>query len=85
MQVSLNVVVPEEPPVVMLPPPGEDGKLTLEVLAPAGQELIVGTTTDLKVWTEAQRVTGLGSGIPVKVPIIPRAGVEARFWRVRKP
>ncbi|MFM7102001.1 MAG: hypothetical protein ACKO3N_12610 [Verrucomicrobiota bacterium] len=59
------MVAPEEPPVVMLPPPGEDGKLTLEVLAPAGQELIVETTTDLKVWIETQRVRGLGSGTPV--------------------
>jgi hypothetical protein len=77
--------VPEEPPVIDLPPPGADGKLTLEVTAGAGQEVVVETTTDLNAWTEAQRVTGQGSGTPVRVSITPQAGVEARFWRVRRP
>ena len=77
--------VPEEPPVVVLPPPGADGKLTLEVTAGAGQEVIVETTTDLNAWTEAQRVTGQGSGTPVRVIITPQANVDARFWRVRRP
>ncbi len=84
-EVSVNVVEPEEPPVIELPPPGADGKLTLEVTAGAGQEVIVETTPDLNTWTEAQRVTGQGSGTPVRVTITPQAGVEARFWRVRRP
>ena len=80
-----SATVPEGPPVVVLPPPGADGKLALEIAAPTGVELIVETTTDLNAWTEAQRVTGQGSGTPVRVTITPQAGVEARFWRVRRP
>ena len=52
---------------------------------PAGQEVIVETTTDLNAWSEAQRVTGQGTGTPVKVTVTPQTGVEARFWRVRRP
>jgi hypothetical protein len=73
------------PPVVALPPPGADGKLTLEVTAGPGEEVIVETTTDLTAWTEIQRVTGQGGGTPVRVTVTPQAGVEARFWRVRRP
>jgi hypothetical protein len=80
-----SATVPAEPPVIALPPPGADGQLTLEVTAGADQEVIVETTTDLNAWTEAQRVTGQGSGTPVKVTITPQTGVEARFWRVRRP
>jgi hypothetical protein len=80
-----SATVPAEPPVIELPPPGADGKLTLEVTAGAGQEVIVETTTDLNAWTEIQRVTGQGAGTPVRVTITPPAGVEARFWRVRRP
>jgi hypothetical protein len=79
-----SATVPTEPPAIVLPPPAADGKLTLEVTAGAGQEVIVETTTDLTAWTEAQRVTGQGSGTPVRVTITPQAGVEARFWRVRR-
>ena len=39
---------------------------------PAGQEVIVETTTDLNAWSEAQRVTGLDTGTPVKVTAPPR-------------
>jgi hypothetical protein len=80
-----SATVPAEPPAIALPPPGADGKLTLEVVARAGEEVIVETTTDLNAWTEAQRLTGQGSGTPVRVTITPQAGVEARFWRVRRP
>jgi hypothetical protein len=79
-----SATVPTEPPAIELPPPGADGKLTLHVTAVAGQEVIVETTTDLNAWTEAQRVTGQGSGTPVRVTITPQPGVEARFWRVRR-
>jgi hypothetical protein len=84
---SFVVVVTEvnvAPPLVALPPPGADGKLTLEVIAAAGEEVIVETTTDLEQWDEAQRVTGQGRGTPVRVAITPQAGPEARFWRVRR-
>jgi hypothetical protein len=80
-----SATVPAEPPAIALPPPGADGKLTLEVVARAGEEVIVETTTDLNAWTEAQRVTGQGTGTPVKVTITPQVGVEARFWRLRRP
>ncbi len=85
---TFSVVVREvnvAPPVVALPPPGADGKLTLEVTAGPGEEVIVETTTDLTAWTETQRVTGQGGGTPVRVTVTPQAGVEARFWRVRRP
>jgi hypothetical protein len=83
--VVVRDISPAAPPVVALPPPGADGKLTLEVVARAGEEVIVETTTDLNAWTEAQRVTGQGTSTPVRVTITPQAGVEARFWRVRRP
>ncbi len=57
----------------------------MEVVAGAGEEVIVETTTNLTAWTETQRVTGQGSGTPVRVTVTPQAGVEARFWRVRRP
>jgi hypothetical protein len=70
-----------------------DGKLLMEitvqsngqVTAGAGAEVILETTTDLNAWSETQRVTGQGTGTPVRVTITPQAGVEARFWRVRWP
>ena len=73
VEASASVVATEEPPVVLLPP-GKDGMLMLEVLAPAGKELIVETTTDLRTWAEVTRVTGLGIGAPVKVPLTPAPG-----------
>lgn len=84
-QRSFTVTVTDLPeaPVVVLPPPGADGLLTLEVIATAGREVIVETATDLNTWAEAQRVTGQGSGVPVRVRITPENGVEARFWRAR--
>jgi hypothetical protein len=57
----------------------------LEVTAGDGAEVILETTTDLNAWSETQRVTGQGTGTPVRVTITPQAGVEARFWRVRWP
>jgi hypothetical protein len=83
VETSASVVATEEPPVVLLSP-GKDGMLMLEVLAPSGQELIVETTTDLRTWTEVTRVTGLGMGAPVKVPLTPAPGEPTRFWRVRR-
>jgi hypothetical protein len=80
-----SAVAPTEPPAIKLPPPGADGKLALEVTAGAGAEVIVETTTDLNAWSETQQVTGQGTGTPVRVTITPQAGVEARFWRVRRP
>jgi hypothetical protein len=80
-----SAVAPTEPPAIKLPPPGADGKLALEVTAGAGAEVILETTTDLNAWSETQRVTGQGTGTPVRVTITPQAGVEARFWRVRRP
>lgn len=65
--------VPEEPPVVVLHPFPQDRKLALEIATPTGVELIVETTTDLNAWTEAQRVTGQGSGTPVRVTITPQS------------
>jgi hypothetical protein len=85
---AVGAVVRSEPPVpptVVLHPNPADGKLTLEIFAPVGTELIIETTTDLISWSEVQRVTGQGSGTPVQVLLTPEAGVDARFWRVRRP
>lgn len=74
-----------EAPVIELPPPGVDGKWTLEVSAPVDVEAIVETTTDLNGWTEIQRVKGQGAGKPVRVTVTPQTGEAARFWRARSP
>jgi hypothetical protein len=71
------------PPKIALQPPKADGSLGLEIRAPAGATIAVETTSDLNAWTETQRVTGQGTGSPVKVSLQADPNVQAKFWRVR--
>jgi sugar lactone lactonase YvrE len=73
------------PPSVLPPSLGADGKLGFEVIASAGQQVIVETTTDLSAWAESQRVTGQGAATPVRVNVVFQDDVTSRFWRVRRP
>jgi hypothetical protein len=73
------------PPSVLPPILGADGKLGFEVIASAGQQVIVETTTDLIAWAESQRVTGQGAATPVRVNVVLQTDVTSRFWRVRRP
>jgi hypothetical protein len=70
-------------PQITLQPPKADGSLGLEIRAPAGATIAVETTSDLNAWTETQRVTGQGTGSPVKVTLQADPNVQAKFWRVR--
>ncbi|MCX6864132.1 MAG: hypothetical protein NT050_14680, partial [Verrucomicrobia bacterium] len=70
-------------PQLTLEPPKADGTLGLEIRAPQGATVAVETTSDLSTWTEAQRVTGQGTGSPVKVTLQPDPNVQTKFWRVR--
>jgi hypothetical protein len=70
---------------VALKPAEADGRLILEVIAGAGEEVVLETTTDLNAWSEVQRVVGRGAGLPVSVLLTPQDAVEARFWRIRMP
>jgi hypothetical protein len=45
--------------------------------------LALETTSDLNAWSEAQRLTGQGTGNTVKVILQPDPNVQAKFWRVR--
>jgi Zn-dependent metalloprotease len=70
-------------PSITLAPPKPDGTLGLEIIAPQGATIAVEATSDLSAWTETQRITGQGSGNPVKVTLQADPNVQARFWRVR--
>jgi hypothetical protein len=70
-------------PSITLAPPKPDGTLGLEIIAPPGATIAVEATSDLSAWTETQRITGQGSGNPVKVTLQADPNVQARFWRVR--
>ena len=70
-------------PSITLAPPKPDGTLGLEIIAPQGTTIAVEATSDLSAWTETQRITGQGSGNPVKVTLQADPNVQARFWRVR--
>jgi hypothetical protein len=73
----------DQRPQVAIVPPKQDGSFGLEIRAPQGATVAVETTGDLSTWTETQRVTGQGSGTPVKVTLQADPNVQAKFWRVR--
>ena len=73
----------ETQPQVVIDPPKADGSFGLEIRAPAGVNLALETTSDLNAWTETQRLTGQGSGNPVKITLQTDPNVQAKFWRVR--
>ena len=66
-----------------LPAPKADGTLGREIRAPQGAIVAVETTSDLSAWAETQRLTGQGSGNPVKITLQTDPNVQAKFWRVR--
>ncbi|MCX6871037.1 MAG: hypothetical protein NTY84_10505, partial [Verrucomicrobia bacterium] len=61
--------------------PGEP--LAWKFEPPHGTTVAVETTSDLSSWTETQRVTGQGTGSPVKITLQPDPNVQTKFWRVR--
>jgi hypothetical protein len=73
----------DQRPQVAIVPPKQDGSFGLEIRAPQGATVAVETTGDLTTWTETQRVTGQGSGTPVKVTLQADPNIQAKFWRVR--
>jgi hypothetical protein len=73
----------DQRPQVAIVPPKQGGSFGLEIRAPQGATVAVETTGDLTTWTETQRVTGQGSGTPVKVTLQADPNVQAKFWRVR--
>ena len=76
--------VPELSPTVVVNPLQNEGAVGLEITAPAGDEWILETTTDLNSWSESARVQGQGA-TPVQVNLTSDPKVEVRFWRVRRP
>ena len=80
---TFTVLAVETPPQVVIEPPKSDGSFGLEISAPAGVNLTLETTSDLNAWAEAQRLTGQGSGNPVKLRIQSDPNVQTKFWRVR--
>ena len=66
-----------------IPAPAAYGTLGLEIRAPEGAIVAVETTSDLSTWIETQRITGQGTGSPVKVTLQPDPNVQTKFWRVR--
>ena len=57
--------------------------LSLEVVGGEGLPMVLEGSVDMTAWTETQRLTGQGSGTPVKVILQPDPNVQAKFWRVR--
>jgi hypothetical protein len=70
-------------PQVVIERPKPDGTFSLEIRAPVGVNLALETTSDLNAWTETQRITGQGSGNPLKITLQTDPNVQAKFWRVR--
>ncbi len=70
-------------PQVVIERPKPDGSFGLEIRAPVGVNLALEATSDLSAWTETQRITGQGTGNPVKVTLQADPNVQAKFWRVR--
>ena len=69
-------------PTLSFEPLQADGSLVLVVTGPSAATIFLESSPDLTNWSTAQQVTGLGSGIPVKVTAKPELGTKARFWRV---
>jgi len=80
---TFKVLPVETQPQVVIEPPKPDGTFSLEIRAPAGVNLALETTSDLNAWTETQRLTGQGSGNPLKITLQTDPNVQAKFWRVR--
>jgi hypothetical protein len=57
--------------------------LSLEVVGSEGLPMVLEASDDMTAWTETQRLTGQGTGTPVKVTLQPDPTVQAKFWRVR--
>jgi len=61
----------------------EGETLSLEVVGGEGLPMVLEGSDDMTAWTETQRLTGQGTGTPVKVTLQPDPNVQAKFWRVR--
>ena len=61
----------------------EGETLSLEVVGGEGLPMVLEASVDMTAWTETQRLTGQGTGTPVKVTLQPDPNVQAKFWRVR--
>jgi hypothetical protein len=61
----------------------EGEALSLEVVGGEGLPMVLEGSVDMTAWTETQRLTGQGSGTPVKVSLHSDPNVQAKFWRVR--
>lgn len=70
-------------PQISLQSAAADGSLTAEIRATVGVDLALETSSDLYAWREAQRLTGQGSGNPLKINLRPDPNFQAKFWRVR--
>jgi len=57
--------------------------LALDVEAAEGAAVVLETTTDLRSWSEVQRLTGQGPGKQMRVTVTPDPNTRARFWRAR--
>jgi hypothetical protein len=61
----------------------EGEALSLEVVGGEGLPMVLEGSVDMTAWTETQRLTGQGTGTPVKVILQPDLNLQAKFWRVR--
>ena len=61
----------------------EGAALSLEVVGGEGLPMVLEGSVDMTAWTETQRLTGQGTGTPVKVTLQPDPNVQTKFWRVR--
>jgi len=58
--------------------------LVLEVFGTLGKQVIVESSSDLRSWAEAFRVTGKGLGNPERVSVVSNTGVPRVFWRAKE-
>jgi hypothetical protein len=61
----------------------EGETLSLEVVGSEGLPMVLEGSDDMTAWTETKRLTGQGTGTPVKVILQPDPNVQSKFWRVR--
>jgi hypothetical protein len=61
----------------------EGETFSLEVVGGEGLPMVLEGSVDMTAWTETQRLTGQGTGTPVKVTLQPDPNVQTKFWRVR--
>ena len=70
-------------PKLMLKEPRTDGRISLEIRAPALKSIILESSPQMTTWNELQSVLGLGMDTPVTLVLTPDAGSQTRFLRAR--